>query len=1835
MEAPTPTDEAARLAALARYAAAGATAPDGLDDLTRLAAELCAAPIACVNLVEAERIVVAASFGIELDALERDASFCDQTIIEDDVFVVADTLADARFASSPVVTGEPHIRFYAGVALRDADGHAIGTLCVLDRNPRELAAAQRQALCALARQVMRLLDLRREGGERERAFRASEALHRELFENANDVVYTHDLGGRFTSVNAAGLRLYGYTREELLAMNIAGLVAPESMATALQHIREKADGAERSDPYEVLTHSKDGRPIWVEVSTRVLREDERPVAIHGIARDVTQRRQAEAEAHAAIEFRERVLESASNGIAALDLDGRFTLVNARTCEITGYSAEDLIGSSYMIMAPPERLAQFGSRIGRVLHDRDAIRDLETSLLRKDGQLREVMISVVPLMAGGQVVGMATAAEDITERRRSERLLASQQQALEMIASGAPLAETLEHVARNVETQSGTRCAVLLVDETGDMLHLAAAPSLAPAFVDSLAWRPIAPDSCPCGIAAFRGAPIISRDVYADPLCENVRELFATHEIAAAWATPILSQDRSVLGTLAMFAARPSTPDEWQMRVIEMATHVASLAIQRTRADEALRGGESRYRALAENALDLVCELDQQGRFVYVSPKFEEVLGYAPADLVGTPAFDVLHPDDRQRVVEAFGEQIANPGSGTIDYRVRRGDGGWCWIETSANFFPADNGETHAVIVSRDVGERMRIEESLRQSEEHLRSFVENAPVVLFAFDANGVNTLCEGTGLQYLGLQPGQLVGASIYDLLAERPDLVHQIEQALSGDEFETEITLANRVFQAHFKPLRDASGAVTGMIGVAMDVNDRVAALTALRDSELRLRTFVENAPIILFASDAAGIFTLYEGKGLDRLGLSRGQLVGRSIFDVYRDHPTIGANIERVLAGEEFTDTVVIGDVTFDAYHTPLRDDLGAVTGMIGVLLDVTARIQAEREIRDASDFRDRVLESATDGIAAFDTEGRFTLLNSRVSEMSGYSAEELLGNTPEMVLAPEVIAEVGPRLAALFSDGAPVIGLQTEIVRKDGTRRHVSANIQPIINNGKITGAAGTAQDVTERVRADHLLASQKGLLEMVAAGAALEDVFARLVATVEESSPTAACSVMLLAGDAARLRFAAAPSLPAGFVEAFDGIEIGSHGASCGAAAATGAPVFASDIATDAAWEAHRELAAAHRLAACWSSPILSASGSVLGTFAMYLGEARAPQAFELGLLEVATHIAGIAIERKRAETAVRSRSAELERMYKRLVRAHDDLEESKTRLEEKSLLLERALELERERSRRDPLTGTLNHAAITDMLRDAVYDPATSSLAIAMVDVDGLKAANDTFGHQIGDQVLALVAEHLQRSGATVGRYGGDEFVAILPGADRTSAEAYRRSVLASLSEARLTDAQTGAYVPVVASIGLAIYPEEAEAVDDLIRLSDSAMYASRRARAAGEAGNTLSRPLGGDRAAKMVGEIVPLLTSAGDLDDKLRLVAHRLSVGAGYDGVNFVLEGMADGPAASSAFARVPEPELDTWNEHQRTTVNRADPIAEALARTKRPIIVDDLRTEDRIPEFKRALLDQAGLRSALIAPMIWGDELIGALSVASKQQGAFSVRDAEFVAAVATQVTAIVRMSSLVEQLQSSSSMLRTAHTETVLMLASAAEAHDHTTGRHLQRVRGISEALARELGYDEDAARALGLAATLHDIGKIRVPDSVLGSSQSLAEAEWVLMKQHCLWGSAFLDGKAGFELATTVARYHHERWDGAGYPDGLAGDDIPEPALITTVADSLDAMTNNRPYRAGRPVGEAVAEIVRCSGTQFSPRIVDALVRLYERGDLAFVHTDDPEEWEYAA
>jgi HD-GYP domain-containing protein (c-di-GMP phosphodiesterase class II) len=183
-------------------------------------------------------------------------------------------------------------------------------------------------------------------------------------------------------------------------------------------------------------------------------------------------------------------------------------------------------------------------------------------------------------------------------------------------------------------------------------------------------------------------------------------------------------------------------------------------------------------------------------------------------------------------------------------------------------------------------------------------------------------------------------------------------------------------------------------------------------------------------------------------------------------------------------------------------------------------------------------------------------------------------------------------------------------------------------------------------------------------------------------------------------------------------------------------------------------------------------------------------------------------------------------------------------------------------------------------------------------------------------------------------------------------------------------------------------------------------------------------------------------------------------------------------------------------------------------------------------------------------------------------------------------------------------------------------ITALSNAVEARDSHTGGHGHRLVELALALARELGCSEQECEDICWAAVLHDIGKIGVPDGILSKPGSLTEEEWELMRRHPELGYQILSPISALKNAARYVRHHHERYDGRGYPDGLKGEEIPLGARIIAVADAYVAMTEDRIYRKGRSHQEALAELKRCSGTQFDPKVVEAFVRLFSDQRAAF-------------
>jgi putative nucleotidyltransferase with HDIG domain len=222
------------------------------------------------------------------------------------------------------------------------------------------------------------------------------------------------------------------------------------------------------------------------------------------------------------------------------------------------------------------------------------------------------------------------------------------------------------------------------------------------------------------------------------------------------------------------------------------------------------------------------------------------------------------------------------------------------------------------------------------------------------------------------------------------------------------------------------------------------------------------------------------------------------------------------------------------------------------------------------------------------------------------------------------------------------------------------------------------------------------------------------------------------------------------------------------------------------------------------------------------------------------------------------------------------------------------------------------------------------------------------------------------------------------------------------------------------------------------------------------------------------------------------------------------------------------------------------------------------------------------------------------------GVLSIQDTQRGAFSSDDVLLVETVGAQVAAALHRSELFAELDN-------AFVTTLGVLCDALESKDDYTASHAHDVAELAHRVGASLGLDDEQLRAVRYAALLHDIGKIAVRTDVLTKPGPLTTAERAEMERHAAVGGQMLERIPFYASIHPLVRSSHERWDGCGYPDGLAGDDIPLGARIIGACDAFHAMTSDRPYRAALRAPEAIEELRRCAGLQFDPRVVEALVR----------------------
>jgi PAS domain S-box-containing protein len=671
---PAPPGEYERLAALRSYAVLDTPPEAVFDDLTQLAAHICQAPIALITLIDEHRQWLKSAVGFNPQEVPRAITFCTHAILQPEVFVVSDATRDPRFSENPFVTGEPHIRFYAGCPLLTPNGEALGTLCVIDSEARNLHPDHERALRVLSRHVMALLEERRSRLELkstrqqldvETALRQGADHFRHLAEQIDQVFWIADPAqDRVLYVNAAFERIWGRPREELYSDPRAMLDAihPEDRARVRAALPLQKEGKFREE-YRIVC--PDGVERWISERAFPVRDDAGKVLqIAGVAEDITERRQSREDADMERRLSEQTINSLPGVFYVFDAEGRFLRWNSNFESVTGYSAEEFRHLHPLDLFRGAGREQIAERITQVFESGSS--EAEAELVAKDGRSYPFYFSGRRVDVDGRpcLVGMGV---DISALKRAE-------------------AER-----DRIFNLSPDLYCVVGIDGYFKQLNPA--------------WE---------RVLGYSRTELLARP-YVDFVHpeDRPRTLGEAARVAGANAHPVEFENRYICrdGSFCWLSWHSvSVPEEG---LIYGAARDVTIQKEVSRA---LQESEERYRSVVESARDGIFTLAPDGSITSLNAAFEVATGWSRKEWVGRQFRDILHPEDAPKAMRLFDCVLRGEAVPAFELRVAAKETGHIPTEFSATAQQLNGRAVGVLGIARDLRERHRMEEQLRQVE---------------------------------------------------------------------------------------------------------------------------------------------------------------------------------------------------------------------------------------------------------------------------------------------------------------------------------------------------------------------------------------------------------------------------------------------------------------------------------------------------------------------------------------------------------------------------------------------------------------------------------------------------------------------------------------------------------------------------------------------------------------------------------------------------------------------------------------------------------------------------------------------------------------------------------------------------------------------------------------------------------------------------------------------------------------------------------------------------------------------------------------------------------------
>jgi PAS domain S-box-containing protein len=790
-----PTDEGQRLNALASYGMMDSVEEELFDDLTRLTAATCGTSMALISLVDERRQWFKSRVGLDICETPREHAFCVHALGQTDLLIVPDTTRDPRFAGNPLVTGEPHLRFYAGAPLVTPEGWVLGTLCVLDNVPRDLTSQQKDSLQIFGRQVMAQFELRRKSRE----LQESERSLRIIIDTEPECVKVLGRDGSVKMMNHAGLEIIeAHSSGEIVGRSGLALVAPEYRAQFQALLEDVFRGESGTLEHEII--GLHGKRRWLEVHAAPLRDDSGAIsAMLGITRDITERKRAEETAREAALFATSTIDALAAHICVLNgageilatnrAWGEFARLNPPVSVSTGVRANYLSVCDAVKGIHSVSASTFATGIRAVLQGERERFEMEYSCHSPNE--RRWFIGRVTRFPGQGPPRVVVAHENITTRRLAEEALRTSEERLRIVTENARIG--LVMVTRERRYRFANQA-------YADILGLPSAD-----------------------IIGLRVADVLS-ELYEGQISPRLDRAFSGERVSYELRKTSPSGERHY----AVYY-EPTTLDGAVAFVVVVITEVT----EQKKIEAALREREEQLRLFVDHSPAAMAMFDREMKYLVVSRSWIEGYRLRDQSIIGRSHYEVF-PDMSWRWMQIHQRCLLGAVERCDEDAFARADGTVEWLRWEVRPWRQADGAIGGIIIfTEDITQRKRAQEGRKESEQLLRQVVENIHEVFWMTDLAKQKMVYISPGYEKiwgrtcedLYVSPGDWI-AAIHPEDRDRVVLAAQTRQTAGTYDEEYRIVRPDgeiRWIRDRAFPVRDESGEIYRVAGVAEDVTEQ----------------------------------------------------------------------------------------------------------------------------------------------------------------------------------------------------------------------------------------------------------------------------------------------------------------------------------------------------------------------------------------------------------------------------------------------------------------------------------------------------------------------------------------------------------------------------------------------------------------------------------------------------------------------------------------------------------------------------------------------------------------------------------------------------------------------------------------------------------------------------------------------------------------------------------------------------------------------------------------------------------------------------------------------------